>query len=80
MPHLISSHPIVFGTRLDERDELIGAKNLRLSEPCDLPSNAPMSSDVNLSNDDMKVECVLDRFGQKRVANKSSDPVSSRIA
>ena len=28
----------------------------------------------------MMVECVLERFEQERVANKSSDPVLSRIA
>ena len=39
-----------------------------------------MSSDVNLSSGYMRVECVLERFEQERVANKSSDPVLSRIA
>ena len=36
-----------------------------------------MSADANLSSEDMR---VLDRFEQERVANKSSDPVLSRIA
>ena len=39
-----------------------------------------MSADVNLSSDDMRVECRLDRFERVRVANKSNDPLLSRIA
>ena len=39
-----------------------------------------MSSDVNLSDDDMRVECLLDRFERERVANKSNDLLLSRIA
>ena len=35
-----------------------------------------MSADVNLSSDDMPVECLLEQFELDRVANKSSDPVS----
>ena len=33
-----------------------------------------------LSSDDMRVECLLDRFQRARVANKSNDPLLSRIA
>ena len=39
-----------------------------------------MSADANLSSDDMRVECFLDRFERERVANKSNDPLLSRIA
>ena len=39
-----------------------------------------MSADANLSSDDMRVECVLERFDQERGAHKSSDPVLSRMA
>ena len=56
-----------------------GSKILRLSEHCDLPSDVPMSADANLSRGDMSVECVLERFEQERVANKSSDPVLSKM-
>ena len=45
-----------------------------------MPSNAPMSAVVNLSSDDMRVERVLERFDQERVANKLSVPVLSRTA
>ena len=45
-----------------------------------MPSGAPMSAGLNLSSDDMRVECLLCRFEQERVANKSNDPLSSRIA
>ena len=41
-------------------------RKLRLSEPGDLPSNAPISADANLSSDDMRVECVLERLEQER--------------
>ena len=41
---------------------------LKLWEPGSLPSSAPMSADVNLSSDDMRVECLLDRFERERVA------------
>ena len=39
-----------------------------------------MSADANLSSDDTRVECLLDRFERKRVASKSNDPLLSRIA
>ena len=38
-----------------------------------------MSSDVNLSRDDMRVEWLLERFERERVANPSNDPLN-RIA
>ena len=38
-----------------------------------------MSVDVDLSNDDMRVECLLDRFERERIASKSNDPWLSRI-
>ena len=69
-----------FAGQPDDSDEHSGSKKLRLSEPCDLPSNAPMSADANLSSDDTEVACLLERSEQERVANKSSDPVLSRIA
>ena len=51
-----------------------------MSEPGDLPNNAPLSADVKFSSDDMRVECELERFAKQRVANKSSYPMLSRIA
>ena len=39
-----------------------------------------MSADANLSSDHMRVESVLKRFDQERVANTSIDPVLSPIA
>ena len=66
--------------RPDDSDEHIGSKKLKLSEPDSLPSNAPMSADANLSSDDMRVECLLDRFERERVPSKSNDPLLSRIA
>ena len=60
--------------------EHIVSKKLKLSELGNLPCGAPMSADVNLSRDDMRVECLLDRFERERVANKSNDPLLSRIA
>ena len=38
-----------------------------------------MSVDVNLSSDDMRAECSLERFERERVASGSSDFVLSRI-
>ena len=72
--------PIVERVRLDDSDEHTGSKKLKLSESGFLPSRAPMSSDVNLSSDDMPVECLLERIEQERVANKSSCTVLNRIA
>ena len=66
--------------RPDGSDEHIASKKLKFSEPGSLPSNAPMSADVNLSSDDMRAECLLDRFERERVACKSNDPLLSRIA
>ena len=39
-----------------------------------------MSADTNLWSDHMRVESVLKRFDQERVANTSIDPVLSPIA
>ena len=39
-----------------------------------------MSSDVNLSSDDMRVECLLQRIEREQVANKSRDTVLNQIA
>ena len=39
-----------------------------------------MSADANLSGGDTRVECLLERFEREQAANKSNDPVSSRIA
>ena len=72
--------PTVQPVRPDDSDEHIGSKKLKLSEPSSLPGGAPMSADVNLSSDDMRVECLLDRFERERVASKSNDPLLSRIA
>ena len=66
--------------RPDDSDEHIGSKKLKLSELGNLPSGAPMSADVNLSSDDMRVECLLERFERERVADKLNHPVSSRFA
>ena len=70
----------VFLAPPDDSDEHVGSRKLRLSEPRDLPSNEPMTADANLSSDDVRVECVLERFEQDHVANKLSDPVLSRVA
>ena len=70
--------PTAEHVRLDDSDEHIGSKKLKLLEPTSLPSGAPMSADAKLSSGDLRVECWLERF--ERVANKSHDPVSSRIA
>ena len=66
--------------RPDDCDKQIGSKKLKWSELGILPSGAPMSANANLSSDDMQVEFLLERFERERVANKSSDPVLSRIA
>ena len=66
--------------RPDDSDEHTGSKKLGLAEQGSLPSGAPMSADVNLSSDDMRVDCLLERFERERVANKSNDPVLSRSA
>ena len=71
---------IVEHVRRDDSDEHIGSKTLQLSDPGDLLRNAPMSADVNLSSDDMRVVCLLERSERERVAIKSNDPVLSRIA
>ena len=70
---------IVEHVRPDDSDQHIGSKKLKLSELGNWPSGAPMSADVNLSSDDMRLECLLERFERERVANKSNDPVLSRI-
>ena len=44
------------------------------------PHREPMSSDVNLSSDDMRVECLLERIEREQVANKLSDTVLNQIA
>ena len=66
--------------RPDDSDEHIGPKKLKLSEPGNLPGDAPMNADANLSSDNMRVECLLERFERERVANKSNGPVLNRIA
>ena len=71
---------IVEHVRPDDSHEHIGSKKLKLSEPGSLPSGAPMNADENVSSDDMRVECLLDRFERERVASKSNDPLLSRIA
>ena len=71
---------IVVHKRPDDSCEHTGSKKLKLSDPGNLPSKTPMSSDVNLSSDDMRIECLLERFERERVANKSSNPVLNRIA
>ena len=55
--------------RPDDRDQHIGSKKPKLSEPGNVSSGVPMSADVNLSSDDMRVECLLDRFEWERVAS-----------
>ena len=65
--------------RLDDSGERTGSKKLKLSESGSLRSGAPMSADVDLSTDDMRVECLLDRFARERIASKSIDPRLSRI-
>ena len=72
--------PTVEHVRPDDSDEHIGSKKLKLSEPSILPSGAPMSADVNLSSDDMQVECLPEVFERERVARTSNDLVLSRIA
>ena len=67
--------PTVEHVRPDDSDEHVGSKKLKLSEPGSLPSGAPMSADVNLSSDDMRVECLLERFERERVAFKSNTSV-----
>ena len=52
--------PTVEHQRLDDSVEHAGSKKkLKLSDPGELPSNAPMSAGVNLSSDDMRVEFWL---------------------
>ena len=72
--------PSVVHARLDDSDERAGSKELNLSDPGDLPSGAPKSSDVHLSSADMRVECLLKRFERERDTNKSSVRVLNRIA
>ena len=57
--------PIVEHVRPDDSDEHIGSEKLKLSEPGNLPSGAPMSADANLSSDDMRVECYSDLSGNE---------------
>ena len=45
-----------------------------------MPSGAPMIGDVNLPSVDMRVECLVERCEQERVANTSNDPLLSRNA
>ena len=64
----------------DDSDEHTGSTKLKLSQPCDLPSDAPMSADVNLPSGDMSVKYVLEQFERERVANKLSEhPVLGNI-
>ena len=64
------SIPIHLHVRPDDSDEHTGSKKLKLSDPDDWPSYTPMSSDVNLSSDDRRDECLLERFGRERLATK----------
>ena len=64
--------------RLDDSSERTGSKKLKLMESGSLPSGAPMSADADLSTDDLRVECLLDRFERQRIASKSNDPWLSR--
>ena len=61
---------IVEHVRLDDSDEHTGSKKLKLSERVNLPSGAPTSADANLSSDDMRVECLLERFERERVCEQ----------
>ena len=54
--------PAVEHLRPEYSDEHIGSKKLKLSEPGSLPSGAPIGADVNLRSDDMRVECLMERF------------------
>ena len=63
----------------ENSDEQSSSKKLKLSDPGDLLSDAPMSADVNRSSGDMRVECMLERIERERVENKSSDTLLSRI-
>ena len=69
--------PIVEHVRPTDSDEHSGSKKLKLSELGNLPSGAPTSAGVNLSSDDMRAECLLERYERERVANTSNDPVLS---
>ena len=69
--------PIVVHVQPDDSDEHAGSKKLKLSGPGNLRSSAQMSSDANMTSDDMRVECWLER---ERVANKSNHPVFTPIA
>ena len=74
------SIPNALHVRPDDSDEHPGSGKLKLSDPGDLPSNAPMISNVSLSGGDTRVECSVERFERGRVSNKSSDPVLSQSA
>ena len=72
-------NPIVEHVRPDGGDEHIGSKKLKFSAPGNLPTGAPMRADVNLSSDDMRVECLLELFERERVSNTSNNPMLNRI-
>ena len=75
--------PIVLHARRDDSDEYTGSKKLKLSDPEICRKNAPLSADVNLLSDDMRVECLLELGGlngKELDTNKSIDFVLSRIA
>ena len=76
----LQKKPTVEQVRPDDSDKHTGSKKLTLSESGSLASGAPMIADVDLSSDDMRVECLLDRFERGRVANKSNYPLFSLIA
>ena len=48
---------VVEHVRLDDSDDHVGSKKLKLSDSGSLPSGPPMSAHANLSSDDMRVEC-----------------------
>ena len=62
--------PLFDTCELDDRDEHICSQMLELSEPGNLPSCAPMSADMILSSDDMRLECWLERFGNELQTNR----------
>ena len=66
--------------RPDDSDEHIVSKKLMLSDPGKSPNGAPMSADATLSTENMRSECLLDRFERERVANQSDDVLLMRIA
>ena len=67
------SHCFFFSRDLMTVTSTLVQKKLKLSDPGNLPSDAPMGSDANLSSDDTQIECLLERLERKRVAKTLSD-------